>query len=137
MTEAAPLRIFVNGQALRGGELHHALAAATFLGPATTAPGYRFFSVRDEFPGLLFAPDDAAAAESGIDGELYGVGYDVLRDVFLPGEPAELELGVIKLADGSGSLSMVMRTAALELPGVQEITAHRGWRAYRGLAVPD
>jgi hypothetical protein len=32
---------------------HATIAAATPLGPARTAPHYRFFAVRDAFPGLL------------------------------------------------------------------------------------
>ena len=34
-------------------------------------------------------------------GELYEMGYEQLRDVLLPGEPAGLELGIIELDDGT------------------------------------
>ncbi|MGI5272381.1 allophanate hydrolase-related protein [Nonomuraea sp. CA-218870] len=120
------LRMFVNGQAMSGGSLNAALAGARFLGPATTAPRYRFYSVRDEFPGLHPVGEDGHA----VPGELYEVTYEILRDHLLPGEPPELELGVIELADGSGSLSMRMRAEALEAPGVTDISEAGGWRAH-------
>jgi gamma-glutamylcyclotransferase (GGCT)/AIG2-like uncharacterized protein YtfP len=111
---------------MSGGSLNHALRDARLLGPARTAPAYRFFSVRDEFPGLHPVTEGGAA----INGEVYEVSYEVLRERLLPEEPAELELGVIALEDGSGSLSMRMRESALTAPGVVDITAHGGWHAY-------
>ncbi|MBA2810207.1 MULTISPECIES: allophanate hydrolase-related protein [Streptomyces] len=120
------LKMFVNGQAMSGGSLNHALRDARLLGPARTAPAYRFYSVRDEFPGLHPVTEGGAA----IRGEVYEVGYEVLREKLLPEEPAELELGVITLEDGSGSFSMRMRAQALTAPGVTDITKHGGWHAY-------
>ena len=55
MTITVPL--FVNGDGMRGGRVHHTIEAHPFLGAARTAPRYRFFSVRDEFPALWPAPD--------------------------------------------------------------------------------
>jgi gamma-glutamylcyclotransferase (GGCT)/AIG2-like uncharacterized protein YtfP len=121
------VRMFVNGQALRGGSLSDALADATFLGPVETAPGYRFYSVRDEFPGLLPVETDGRA----VPGEVYELPYEMLRTRLLPREPAELELTVIELADGRGSLSMRMRVDALDAPGVLDISDAGGWLAYR------
>ena len=63
-------------------------------------------------------------------GELYAVSYQTLREKLLPREPAELELTLIKLADGSGSLCMRMREEALTAPGVRDISDRDGWRAY-------
>lgn len=120
------VRLFVNGQALRGGTLHHALADATLIGPIATAPRYRFYSVRDEFPGLQPTGSDGYS----IPGELYDVDYDTLRERLLPGEPPELELGVVELEDGSGSLAMRMRADALDRPDVIDISDRGGWRAY-------
>ncbi|MEU4312325.1 gamma-glutamylcyclotransferase [Nocardia sp. NPDC024068] len=118
--------MFVNGQAMSGGTLNDALNDARFLGKVRTAPKYRFYSVRDEFPGLH------PVAEGGfvVPGELYEVDYDVLREKLLPREPAELELGVIELEDGSGSLSMRMRAGALGAAGVTDISDRGGWLAY-------
>lgn len=125
---------FVNGEGLRGGPLNDGLRSARFLGPARTAPLYRFYTVRDEFPGLYPAPDGAGTS---IAGEAYEVSYETLRATFLPREPAELELGVIQLEGASGSLSMVLRAKHLEDPDVSDISSHGGWRVYRGLPVPE
>lgn len=123
----ASVTMFVNGQAMSGGTLHDALHRARFRGAVHTAPGYRFYSVRDEFPGLHPVTTGGVA----VPGELYEVDYDLLRDELLPREPEELELGVIELADGSGSLSMRMRRSALDAPGVIDISDRGGWIAYR------
>lgn len=125
-TPVDTVRMFVNGQAMSGGSLSDALDGARFLGPASTAPKYRFYSVRDEFPGL----HPVAAAGVAVPGEVYEVPYAMLRAKLLPREPAELELGVIELADGSGSLSMRMRADALGRPGVTDISDACGWLAY-------
>jgi hypothetical protein len=120
--------MFVNGQAMSGGTLNDALTDADFVGPVTTAPKYRFYSIRDEFPGI-FAVDGVGAA---VPGELYEVSYAVLRDKLLPREPAELELSVIELDDGRGCLSMRLRDEFVDAEGVHDISAFGGWRAYRG-----
>ena len=119
------VKMFVNGQAMSGGSLNDALSGAEFIGPVSTAPRYRFYSVRDEFPGL--APVDTAGA--AVVGELYLVSYAMLRENLLPREPPELELGIIELADGSGSLSMRMREGAENGDVVADITG-QGWLEY-------
>jgi hypothetical protein len=120
------VRMFVNGEALSGGRLNAHLSVAVFAGPCRTAARYRFFSVRDEFPGLH------PVAEHGVSvpGELYEVSYAILRERLLPAEPPELELGIIELDDGSGSLSMRMRPEALSAPGVTDISDQDGWLNY-------
>lgn len=120
------VKMFVNGQAMSGGSISGGLKNATFLGEASTAPAYRFYSVRAEFPGL--SPVEVGG--QSIAGELYEVRYEVLRRELLPLEPPELELSVIELSDGTGSLSMIMRQEALSAPGVLDITETGGWRAY-------
>lgn len=120
--------LFVNGEGMRGGAVHHNIADHRFVGPASTAPHYRFWSVRDEFPGVAPAGPGAGAS---IVGELYDVPLATLRERFLPGEPPELELGVIELSDGSSVLSMVLRAEEVASGGHREITAHGGWHAYR------
>jgi hypothetical protein len=121
--------MFVNGEAMSGGSLHHAIADATFLGERFTAPGYRFFSVRGEFPGLHPVPHGGVSVR----GELYEVTHEMLRQRLLPAEPPELELGVIELDDAEGSLCMRMRGHALDLPGVVDISEYDGWRSYRAV----
>ena len=120
------VNMFVNGQAMSGGSLNDALVGTEFLGAVRTAPRYRFYSVRDEFPGLHPVRDGGVA----VPGELYAVPYDVLRDRLLPREPDELELGVIELADRRGSLSMRMRAWALQTGGIVDISDAGGWLAY-------
>ncbi len=117
--------LMTNGEGMRGGSVHHTIAAHPFLGEVETAPRYRFFSVRDEFPGLM-----PVAAEGGVvPGELYDIPLEVLRDSFLPHEPAELELGVVELGDGGAALCMMLRSG--EGGRHREITQYGGWRAYR------
>jgi hypothetical protein len=123
---ADSVRMFVNGEALSGGRLNAHLRDAIFRGPCSTAARYRFYSVRDEFPGLHPVPEGGAV----VPGELYEVSYAVLRDRLLPAEPPELELGIIELGDGSGSLAMRMRAEALDAPGVVDISERGGWLSY-------
>jgi hypothetical protein len=119
--------MFLNGEGMRGGSVHHNMKGAPMLGPARTAPKYRFYSIRDEFPGL-----QAVAADGhSIEGELYEVDELILRDSLLPGEPAELELGIIELDDGSASFSMLLRPGLERADGVMDISSFGGWRAYR------
>jgi gamma-glutamylcyclotransferase (GGCT)/AIG2-like uncharacterized protein YtfP len=118
--------MFVNGQAMSGGPLNNALASARFLGPARTAARYRFFSFRDEFPGLVPVPEGGWS----VPGEIYEISYAQLREELLPREPVELELSVIELEDGRGSLSMVCRNHPGTDDSSREITTPGGWRAH-------
>jgi gamma-glutamylcyclotransferase (GGCT)/AIG2-like uncharacterized protein YtfP len=120
------IRMFVNGQAMSGGVLNSALDGAMFLGEIKTAKRYRFYSFNDEFPGLY---EDDKNGDS-ILGELYKVSYSQLRDKLLPNEPKELELSVIELEDGTGSLSLIVRDEPLETPNLINITHFKGWLAY-------
>jgi hypothetical protein len=118
--------LMTNGEGMRGGRVHHNIEGHPFLGEVETAPKYRFFSIRDEFPGIFpVGPEEGGSVR----GELYDVPLEVLRDAFLPDEPPELELGVVELADGRGTLCMVLRASEAELH--RDITEHGGWRAYR------
>jgi hypothetical protein len=124
------VRMFVNGQAMRGGPLNEPLSrSGQLIGRVRTAAEYTFLSCRDEFPGLH--PVDADGWN--VPGELYAVDYAVLRRDLLPREPAELELGVIALEDGSGSLAMRYRSAVAAAPnahGLQVIPSGVGWLDY-------
>jgi gamma-glutamylcyclotransferase (GGCT)/AIG2-like uncharacterized protein YtfP len=126
--------LFCNGGAMRGGNLHHTVSGHRFLGPVRTAPIYRFFSVRDEFPGLLLSPETGSA----IEGELYDVPMENIRTDFLPQEPPELELTVIKLDDGRSVLAVGLRPGLVDAIANQltEITSYGSWRRYRGLPEP-
>ena len=120
--------LFVNGGGMRGGEVHYSIEGLPFLGEARTAARYRFFSIRDEFPGLW--PVDEGGVS--IPGELYDVPLDVIRDRFIPAEPPELELSVVELDDGSSALVVLVRANFYESgEGLKDISEYGGWRAYR------
>jgi hypothetical protein len=127
--------LFCNGGAMRGGNLHHNVSAHPFLGAVRTAPIYRFFSVRDEFPALLLTESGGAS----IEGELYDVPLDNIRTDFLPEEPEELELTVIQLDDGRSVLAVGLRPGVVDTKAdeLTEITKEGGWRQYRGLPDPE
>jgi len=120
------LLMFVDGEAMSGGRLNTHLRDAIFHGPRRTAARYRFYSVRGKFPGL----HPVSAQGTSVPGELYEVSYALLRDRLLPAEPPELELGIIELDDGSGSLAMRLRAEVLETPGVIDISDQGGWLNY-------
>jgi gamma-glutamylcyclotransferase (GGCT)/AIG2-like uncharacterized protein YtfP len=120
--------MFLNGGGMRGGSLHHRLRGAPLLAETRTAPLYRFYSCGDRYPALALAEEGQGAA---IEGEVYDLPLDVLRDELLPAEPPELELGVITLADGSPALGMVVRHPAPAMDDLTDITAFGGWRAYQ------
>jgi gamma-glutamylcyclotransferase (GGCT)/AIG2-like uncharacterized protein YtfP len=120
--------MFLNGTAMSGQKDHACHAGSTFLGPARTAATYRFFAIRDEFPGLL----TVASAGRSIDGELYEIPEPVLRDQLLPAEPVELELGTVQLIDGEEVNAMLLRPERLtEGDKVVDISELGGFRAYQ------
>jgi hypothetical protein len=121
-------RMFLNGTAMSGQNGHGAIVGATFLGPARTAPHYRFFAVRDTFPGLFPVAEGGAP----IVGELYELPEEMLYRSLMPDEPAELELGVIELDDGQIVNAMHLQPERLaEGDRVVDITAIGGFRAYQ------
>ena len=119
--------LFVNGEGMSGGKVHYSIEGHKFLGTARTAPRYRFFAVRDEFPGLWPVDEGGVSVE----GELYEVPLEVIRDSFMPAEPPELELGVIELDDGSSSLAMLLRRPYTSYVGLTDITEHGSWESYQ------
>jgi gamma-glutamylcyclotransferase (GGCT)/AIG2-like uncharacterized protein YtfP len=120
--------MFLNGSAMTGQKDHACHAGSTFLGPARTAGTYRFFAVRDEFPGLL----PVASGGRSIEGELYDMPEDVLYKQLLPAEPEELELASVTLIDGEEVHAMILRPDRLK-PGdkVVDISELGAFRAYQ------
>ena len=124
--------MFLNGDGMRGGRAHYTIEGVPLVGERRTAPLYRFFSVRDEFPALY------PVAEGGqpILGELYDVPMGPLS-ALLATEPPELELSIIELEDGELSFAMVLREAEHALGIHKDITSYGGWRAYRAAALSE
>jgi gamma-glutamylcyclotransferase (GGCT)/AIG2-like uncharacterized protein YtfP len=124
--------MFLNGDGMRGGSAHHTIEGIPLAGERRTAPKYRFYSVRDQFPALY-----PAAGEDGqaILGELYDVPMEPLR-ALLDTEPAELELSVIELEDGELSFAMMLRDSEHSGGGHKDITGYGSWRAYRASVPP-
>ena len=126
--------LFCNRGAMRVGT-STTTCPRTLSGTFRTAPNYRFYSVRDEFPALLLTESGGKS----IEGELYDVPIEVIRTDFLPDEPEELELTVIELEDGRSVLAVGLRPGMVETRAAEltDITDHGGWRRYRGLPDPD
>lgn len=118
--------IFLNGGGMRGGPLHHQLQGAALVRVARSAPKYRYFSVGDRFPAMTEVPSGGHA----VVGEVYDLPLETLRDHLMPAEPAELELGVIELADGTACLATVLRTEFVGVKDLRDISAIGDWRAY-------
>jgi hypothetical protein len=119
--------MFLNGTAMSGGADHHLVGDAPLVARTTTAPRYRFHAVGGKYPAL----EDVGEGGAAVEGEVYDLSYEQLREVLLPGEPDGLELGVVELADGSGSLAMVLRREYPALPPLEDISELASWRAYR------
>ena len=118
--------MFLNGTAMAGGADHHLVGGAPLVTATTTAPRYRFHAVGGRYPAL----EDVGEGGAAVHGEVYDLSYAQLREVLLPGEPAGLELGVIELADGSGSLAMILRRVYPVAPELTDISRLASWRAH-------
>lgn len=124
--------MFLTGNGMSDGPLHHHISGAPFIGELRTAPRYRLYSIRDEYPALCLV----SKGGQPILGELYDVPMGQLFDL-LAQEPPELELSMIEMdARVAGvepppklSFGMVLRRG--EQAGYADITNHGGWRAYR------
>jgi len=118
--------MFLSGDGMRGGAAHRHIAGSALIGEPRTAPRYRFYSIRDEFPGLY----PVGAAGQAVLGELYEVPMTKLR-ALLASEPAELELSIVELEAGRLAFGMVLRRAEHDRGVHADITRFGGWRAYR------
>ena len=120
--------MFLNGTAMTGQKDHGAVGNARFLGEIATAPAYRFYAVRDEFPGLVPVPSGGAS----IVGELYEMELEVGRDSLLPSEPEELVPGMVVLVDGREARVMTLELGRVT-PGdkLVDISELGSWRRYQ------
>lgn len=120
--------MFLNGTAMSGEPDHHAIEGATFLGPARTAPRYRFIAVGGRFPGLFPVEERGTS----IVGELYELSEEILFGSLLPAEPPELEIATIELDGGDIVNAMQLQPERIgDGDEVVDISALGGWRAYR------
>lgn len=127
MSEPTTLRMFLNGTAMAGLADHRHVVGSRFLGSRRTAARYRFYAVRDEFPGLVPAPENGAS----ILGELYEIDIPVWRERLLPNEPPELEPGSVELEDGETAHVMLLDVSRVRPSDkLVDISEHGGWRAY-------
>jgi gamma-glutamylcyclotransferase (GGCT)/AIG2-like uncharacterized protein YtfP len=117
--------MFLTGDGMQGGRLHHHIAGATLIGERRTLPRYRFYSVRDSYPALCPVTEDGQP----ILGELYEVPMPQLHGL-LAQEPPELELSIVALESGELSFGMILRRGERE-QAFTDITSYGGWRAYR------
>ena len=122
--------MFLNGDGMRGGRAHYTIEGVPLLGERRTAPLYRFYSIRDEFPALYPAADAENVHLQPILGELYDVPMGPLS-ALLATEPPELELTIIELENADLSFAMVLRDAEHAQGIHKDITSYGGWRAYR------
>src|SRR5260370_28944442 len=113
--------MFLNGDGMRGGRAHYTIEGAPLVGERRTAPLYRFYSVRDEFPALYPVADGGQP----VLGELYDVPMGPLS-ALLATEPEELELSIIELEDGELSFAMVLRDAEHARGIHQDFTSYGG-----------
>jgi hypothetical protein len=125
--------MFLNGDGMRGGPLHHQIGDAPLVAGVRTAPKYRFYAVAGRFPAL----EPVTEGGHHVTGEVYDVPLAVLRDNLLPAEPPELELGIVELADGSAALGMLLRREFARPAGLADISAIGDWRKFRRAWPPD
>jgi hypothetical protein len=128
--------MFLNGDGMQGGRSHYTIEEVPLIGERRTAPLYRFYSVRDEFPALYPTPDAGNVQGQPILGELYDVPMGPLS-ALLATEPPELELTIIELENGELSFAMVLRDAEHARGIHKDITSYGGWRAYRAESLSE
>jgi len=124
--EVPPVLLAVNGTLMRGLELNKNLLAvgARFVRETSTAPAYRLWSIGDRHPAMVRVSDGGVP----IAVEVWALPPAGLAQI-LQQEPPGLSIGKVRLADGSEVLGVLGEPILCD--GQKEITAHRGWRAYK------
>lgn len=125
----ATVRLAVVGAHLSGMPLNSQLTSrgATLVGPARTAPDYRFYALPGTVPpkpGLLRV---AAGEGAGIALEIWEMPVQHYGS-FVALIPAPLGIGTLALEDGGSVQGFVCEPHALQ--GAKDITHLGGWRAY-------
>lgn len=119
--------IFVVGAHLPGQPLEREMTSrgARFVGPVSTAAGYRLFALDTEppKPGLVSTPEAASAIRGGVwrmSPAALGTFLDVL--------PAPMTLGPVNLADGRTVVGFGCNRSMVD--GCRDITEFGGWLGY-------
>jgi gamma-glutamylcyclotransferase (GGCT)/AIG2-like uncharacterized protein YtfP len=121
----AIINFVVNGTLMRGFSLNQNLldVNAEFISDARTAPKYRLWSIRDEYPAMIKDENNGER----IDVEIWKLYTEALVTI-LKNEPPGLVVGKIELEDGK-SMFGVLGEPYIVL-GQKEITDWKGWRNY-------
>ena len=117
----------VVGAHLDGEALNHQLTdrGAALVGATTTSAEYRLWALPDGVrPALQRVPSGGAPIEV----EVWSIAETELGG-FAAGITAPLGLGTVRLRDGRSVLGFIVEDGGLG--GAVDITAARGWRAYR------
>jgi gamma-glutamylcyclotransferase (GGCT)/AIG2-like uncharacterized protein YtfP len=127
------MKMFISGTALKGEADHVHLKEAPYLGMVKTAPKYRQYSIRDEFPGLV--PVETGGCS--ITGELYDLPEETWLNSLQPNEPPELRLGTVALSDGTVVNGMLLDQSRVADGEANDISSYGGWKIYRLAHVLD
>jgi gamma-glutamylcyclotransferase (GGCT)/AIG2-like uncharacterized protein YtfP len=121
----AIINFVVNGTLMRGFSLNQNLldVNAEFVSDARTAPKYRLWSIRDEYPAMIRDENNGAK----IDVEIWKLSAEALV-IIIQNEPTGLVVGKIELEDGKSMLGVLGE--AFIVVGQKEITEWKGWRTY-------
>ncbi|MCL5015140.1 MAG: gamma-glutamylcyclotransferase [Firmicutes bacterium] len=120
------MKIFVNGELMRGLSMHKLLTDAEFIREASTAPIYRLFSIDDQYPAMVMA----LPFEDGysIPGEIYHIPEELWPRIAANERRLGLYPGPIWLADGQALRGILSVRELCE--GYEDISRYGGWRIY-------
>lgn len=122
--------MFLNGTAMSGQKDFSSHLGSVFLGSIRSSARYRFFAIRDEFPGLYPVAEDGRS----ILGELYEMSDQVLCESLLPAEPKELKLGQIELENGQEVYAMILHpdrlVAGEKIVDISEFGSFRTYQTF-------
>jgi len=125
----ACVQVAVVGAHLTGQPLNHELTGrgAQLVKTCKTAPGYRFYALRNTTPPKPGLVRDGEFAGPGIEVEVWAMA-EASFGGFVAGVPAPLGIGNVTLEDGSTVKGFICEPYAVT--GSQDITAFGGWRAW-------
>jgi gamma-glutamylcyclotransferase (GGCT)/AIG2-like uncharacterized protein YtfP len=117
--------IFFNGTVMRGQPAHENLSRAVFLHVMRTAPRYRLYSIRDQYPAMLPTSEEEGVS---VTGEVYFVPNAAWPEID-GREPEGLYCGRVELSEGELVYGM-LGTPRLVAQQGHDISAAGGWLAH-------